>query len=152
MTASCSTVFRLQALSTPGVLPKIFPQDKWKTAISFRQPINMSYKTHHDWESKAQFYYSFLSLSSIASSLRFQVIIVLCIPAWHKLALWRKNQLAGCPSLLASPGHDKNTRQMPVKSLKRVYQHLSRVYWSELKQLWSTVLLFDSVSFVINIF
>ena len=109
MTASCSSVFRLQTLRAPGVLLKIFPQDKWKSAISFKHPINMSYKTRHNWAPKAQFYYSFLSLSGIASSLRFQVIIALCTLEWHKLALWGKNQLAGCPSLPVWPGHDKHT-------------------------------------------
>lgn len=108
MTASCSSVFRLQTLSAPGVLPKIFPQDKWKSAISLKRPINMSYNTHHNSAPKAQFYYSFSSLSDIASSLRFQVIIALCTLEWHKLALWGKNQLAGCPSLQAWPGHDKH--------------------------------------------
>lgn len=88
--------------------PRFFPQDKWKSAISFKHPINMSYKSHRNWAPKAQFYYSFLSLSGIASSLRFQVIIALCTLEWHKLALWAKNQLAGCPSLLAWPGHDKH--------------------------------------------
>lgn len=56
MTASCFSALRLQTLSAPGVLPEIFPQDKWKSAISFKHPINMSYKTHHKSAPKAQFY------------------------------------------------------------------------------------------------
>lgn len=48
----------------------------------------MSYKTRRNSAPKAHFYYSFLSLSGIASSLRFQVITALCTLEWHKLALW----------------------------------------------------------------
>lgn len=120
MTASSRSAFRLQALSAPGVLPKIFPLDKWKSAISFKHPINMSYKTRHSRTPKAQFYYSFLSLSGIASSLRFQVIIALCTLEWHKLALWGKNQLAGCPSSPAWPGHDKHARTDARKKASKV--------------------------------
>lgn len=120
MTASCSSVFRLQALSAPGVLLKIFPQDKWKSAISFRHPINTSCKTRHNWAPRAQFYYSFLSLSSIASSLRCQVIIVFCTLEWHKPVLWGKNQLAGCPWLPSSPGQDTHTVTNACKKISKV--------------------------------
>lgn len=62
----------------PGVLPQMFPRDKWKSATSLKRAINTSYKACLDQALKAQFYYSFLSLSGITSSLGFQVIIVFC--------------------------------------------------------------------------
>lgn len=116
MTASCSSVFRLQTLSGTRCFAQDFSTRQMEKCHSFNHPINMSYKTHCNWAPKAQFYYSFLSLSGIASSLRFQVIIALCTLEWHKLALWRKNQLAGCPSFPVWPGHDKHTSTNACKT------------------------------------
>lgn len=107
--------------------PRFFHKTNGKVPYPLNIPLICLTRLTTTEQPKAQFYYSFLSLSGIASSLRFHVIIALCTLEWHKLALWGKNQLAGCPSLPVWPGHDKHMGTNACKRHpKSVCQHFNK--------------------------